>query len=294
MRVRSTTAVLLTFLLGLLVALPARAQSGLPWPNETRGAPFFEPGKALGYFIWTDDETVHVRWTTKGATRRFSGRMTTDGQVLEFRRTRIESGDLVRRVGNTVSWDAQNTGFTDGFDFSVSRSADWVLFALNIDGRAATPDQIFLGNQRNHPAAGPFVLRRAGLQAGWPASARGQPGFEVGGSLGYFLWHDADGWHLRWTTRGRTRVFSGTISTTGVFHDVRRVALESSDLSLRTSALLAWRSSNTGGLDGFDFSTTGDRLTFSLVLDGFPVAMNQIYVGAGRSHPSSNPFTLTR
>ena len=46
----------------------------------------------------------------------------------------------------------------------------------------------------------------------WPARVQGQPAtFAAGARAGDYIWHDATGWHLRFTHPGTARVvFSGT------------------------------------------------------------------------------------
>src|SRR5690348_5897021 len=41
----------------------------------------------------------------------------------------------------------------------------------------------------------------------------GRPAFEAGDGLGYWLWHDQDGLHLRVTTHGLEHDFNGVIRT---------------------------------------------------------------------------------
>lgn len=293
MRWRSVAALLA---LALLVTLPVQAQENTKqaqespnWTIDIKGAPRF-PAGALGYFIWTDGDGWHLRWTTRGATHRFSGAMTTDGAILRFRRVGIERGDTVRHNGNTVVWDAGNTGYTDGFDFALAASADWLRFSLQIDGRPASLNQIFLGLRGAHPDDNPFVLRRLG----WPEVFRGQPDVRAGEALGYFVWFDGDGWHVRWTTRGRTRRFAGLVSSDSTLYDVRRVRMERGDLTARGPNVVAWEAGNTGHLDGFDFRANGDRLTFTLRIDGTPAAVSQIFIGDREAHPGGNPFTVNR
>jgi hypothetical protein len=47
----------------------------------------------------------------------------------------------------------------------------------------------------------------------WPARVQGQPTtFAAGARAGDYIWHDANGWHLRFTHPGTARViFSGTV-----------------------------------------------------------------------------------
>ncbi len=43
----------------------------------------------------------------------------------------------------------------------------------------------------------------------------GRPAFAEGADLGYYLWKDGDNWHVRWTTRGQMRRFTGFVEATG-------------------------------------------------------------------------------
>lgn len=133
----------------------------------------------------------------------------------------------------------------------------------------------------------------AGSNHGWPGYATGRPDFQAGGDLGYFIWHDGDGWHVRWTTAGRTRMFSGAVSTDGTFRDVKAVRTEKGGVAVRTARQLNFRATSSGGVDGFDFRTTGDRLTFRLQIDGSLAEGGRVSVGAAGAHPG-NPFTVVR
>src|SRR5262245_48930568 len=78
-----------------------------------------------------------------------------------------------------------------------------------------------------------------------PAKALdGQPKMEIGDDYGYFLWHDNDGAHLRWTTKGNKHVFSGTVRSGGGIEEIKGVKLEGPDWLVRT------------GPNGFKWSTT--------------------------------------
>ena len=43
----------------------------------------------------------------------------------------------------------------------------------------------------------------------------GRPAFTEGSELAYYVWHDEDGWQVRWTTRGVMRHFAGRITAEG-------------------------------------------------------------------------------
>ena len=59
----------------VLTALVAPSLQATTAAARFNGRPKFDEGKALGYFVWRDGDTWKVRWTTFGATHRFSGRV---------------------------------------------------------------------------------------------------------------------------------------------------------------------------------------------------------------------------
>jgi hypothetical protein len=135
---------------------------------------------------------------------------------------------------------------------------------------------------------------------------RGQPRLGALPNVGYAVWFDNGEWHLRWTSTRFGRAASGLISTDGRFGDVRRVRLEEGDLVARHDSLIAWET-RTGGrgaydgrddgraeIDGIAFRTNGERLTFTLLVDGTPVQPSLIYLGASGMRPQRNPFTISR
>lgn len=59
------------------------------------------------------------------------------------------------------------------------------------------------------------LLLPAVLPAQQAARFDGRPVFAEGVDLGYYIWHDDDGWQVRWTTRGSPRHFTGRITAEG-------------------------------------------------------------------------------
>lgn len=259
------------------------------------------PRETTGYFIWRDRDVWRVRWTTQNAFAVFSGSVTTEGRITDLDRVGFDPFDEIAWAGNRITFRAFNIGAVEGFDF---RAQGEVEFALFINGRAASRGQVFIGAGRVAPPWVPFVVvtgrgleRREREEArGWPAFTEGDPGRLARESrLGYYIWHDDEGWHVRWTTAGRDRAFSGTIRTNGEFRDVERVRLERPwDIVRRADREIAFRATASGGIDGFDFRTTGTVLTFDLLLDGQRIRPTLVFLGAVGAHPPAVPFTLAR
>jgi hypothetical protein len=138
--------------------------------------------------------------------------------------------------------------------------------------------------------AGPGVAKEA---RDW----QGRPDFEQGESLGYFVWRDDDGWHVRWTTKGKRRTFAGTISCDGAFMNVEPVSKGQRDwVKRRGDGVIRFDTVVEGGVDGVDFrlSPSAERITFDLEMDGRPVAPDLVRLGARKRRPASVPFTIDR
>ena len=129
-----------------------------------------------------------------------------------------------------------------------------------------------------------------------PPAFQGKPAFKAGSALGAYVWHDSDGLHARFTTRGKLRHFTGKICTPKKIKTLTAVKLEKVDsvrigpkghcihLDLKTAA----------GIDGFDFRAAGKLITFDLEIDGKQLKTDKIRIGTGSLNPKQNPFVLDR
>jgi hypothetical protein len=132
----------------------------------------------------------------------------------------------------------------------------------------------------------------------WPARVQGQPTtFAAGARAGDYIWHDANGWHLRFTHPGTTRIiFSGTVVSNAPL-TVKGYRLESGD-SFSLSAdhkTLTYRFANYGRIDGLDVRTAcASRLAFKGLMAGLKLPVGRIWVGRAGNHPLQNPFVVLR
>lgn len=149
------------------------------------------------------------------------------------------------------------------------------------------------------PAATTTTITAATCDEGrWPARVQGQPvTFKAGARAGDYLWHDANGWHLRTTHPGSGRVvFSGKIVSSTAL-TVMPYRLESSDVyTLSTDKkTLTYRFANYGRIDGFDFRTAcANQLWFRGSMAGVKLPIGRIWVGRAGYHPLQNPFVILR
>lgn len=131
----------------------------------------------------------------------------------------------------------------------------------------------------------------------WPGPVEGAPSLTADSPLGYYIWHDDNGMHLRTHGPGDEHFFVARLHTDGIFEDVDTVRLENRDNFevLDGGHVLVLRFHTYGATDGVNFRVRdGSRLRFSLRLDGDLISTDSIYLGANGIHPKSNPFTIKR
>lgn len=183
-----TILLLLVSMLGLSPSLMAQA-------DRLDGKPAFDEGAELGYYIWKDGDTWHVRWTTKGQMRRFSGSVFAEGGELKsLKRIDVESerrvlypgrpprvvygprgrahvrrgrGPVVaERTQDKIEKDgdrrivflARTDDDIDGFNFKVDDNVRALRFVLEIDGRQS-PQWIEMGRNNRRPQSVPLLVR---------------------------------------------------------------------------------------------------------------------------------------
>src|SRR3954466_10349657 len=77
----------------------------------------------------------------------------------------------------------------------------------------------------------------AGATFAWPGPFEGRPdGLHPGGDLGYWIWQDDGGLHVRATGPGPRHLFNAAIQTNGQLRDVRLAQLEGDDVFLVSDA----------------------------------------------------------
>lgn len=132
----------------------------------------------------------------------------------------------------------------------------------------------------------------------WPVSVQGQPlAFHAGARAGDYLWHDATGWHIRFTHPGSTRVsFSGTVVSNQPM-TVTGYRLERGDsFTLSADRLtLTYHVADFGHIDGLDVRTAcATHLKIKGSMSGAKLPVGRIWIGRAGRHPLQNPFVILR
>ncbi|MBA7585428.1 hypothetical protein ES708_27407 [subsurface metagenome] len=84
---------------------------------------------------------------------------------------------------------------------------------------------------------------------------KGSTEINSGQFLGYALWKQSDGFHLRWTTKGsKTHNFQGKIICEEKVMITKRVRSET-EIDTREKNTIGWDTTLQGQVDGFDFRT---------------------------------------
>jgi len=161
----------------------------------------------------------------------------------------------------------------------------------------AAPASVFAASATSSATASTATVATC-TDGHWPSSVQGRStAFHAGAKAGDYIWHDANGWHVRVTHAGTGReVFTGTIVSSAPL-DAVPVKLEKNDV-VTVSAdkkTITYRLVNYGRIDGFDFRTAcASRLSFSGRLDGVRLPTSRIWLGAFNRHPLENPFVVVR
>ncbi|MHA1471865.1 MAG: hypothetical protein ACTSQW_02065, partial [Promethearchaeota archaeon] len=124
---------------------------------------------------------------------------------------------------------------------------------------------------------------------------KGRTDFSSGQFLGYVLWKQSDGFHLRWTTKGKKgNAFQGKIICQTKVMITKIHKPESKDKIKKTeSKTIEWDTIVKKDIDGFNFLTPGS-FEVELRIDKKVIKPKNIFLGPQMIQPESNPFTITQ
>jgi hypothetical protein len=121
-----------------------------------------------------------------------------------------------------------------------------------------------------------------------------EPEIIPGKQVGMWIWTDARGIHLRWTSDAKPVLFTGSIELDKAAGDIKRLsALTGGWIDREKENLVVFSVTATAGLDGADVSVPGgSKATIDLQIDGFPADVTKIYVGEKLENPKALPIKL--
>jgi hypothetical protein len=126
-------------------------------------------------------------------------------------------------------------------------------------------------------------------------TASGTPTVDDSRPMGYFVWHNEDGFHLRTHGPGAEHVFDAVLRTKGTFENVDVIKLENDDRVdvLDGGHTLAIRFHTFDGIDGVNFTVRGgESMRLNLKVDDEHISTSSIFLGEDGRHPEHNPFTI--
>ena len=123
---------------------------------------------------------------------------------------------------------------------------------------------------------------------------RGQPGIEEGKVLGYFIWVDQEGFHLRWCTDGKPYLFTGRIDTDKPIKELTDVREESGGWAkIYGTRIVMFSKTSRGQVDGIDLKIPGGRIVqIEFHIDGLEPTPEQIFLGDKGQHPKGVPLKI--
>jgi len=245
------------------------------------GKPAYTAGQNLGFFIWSDDNsTWHIRWSSDGTQRAFSGVISSTVPVIGLTPVELEAGDMAQLTApSRIDFFTLDADGEDGIDILVGDTGV-LTFDLKIDG-IESANAVTVGAGAFSPVTLPLPLSTAGSPV--VIDQQGKPSYQYGTDFGYFIWQDADDgeWHIRWSGGGPTASsFCGSISSTGDFSNVRTFWFNASDTLTLGSDTLSFCGFAGAFQDGLDFFVPdGATVTFDLLVNGNS-AGGFIHIGA--------------
>jgi len=122
---------------------------------------------------------------------------------------------------------------------------------------------------------------------------KGSLKLDSGQFLGYVLWKQSDGFHLRWTTKGKkVYTFQGKIVCQEKLKIYRKVRLKPEDeINEVENNVIEWQTTSQNKVVGLNFLTPGN-FTLELRINSKKIKPKKIFLGPKMIHPKKNPFTL--
>jgi hypothetical protein len=126
-------------------------------------------------------------------------------------------------------------------------------------------------------------------------TVRGAPEIEPNKVVGFYLWADKDGLHLRWTTDGTAHLFSGRLDLDKPLKELVRVREVAGGWArMHGNRVVMFSSTSRGAVDGLDLVIpAGRKVRLEIQVDGKDPLPEQVLLGAKGNNPKGFPLTIT-
>jgi len=136
---------------------------------------FYIPGASYGYYIWEEDGTIFVEWSVDRKDTKFSGKITTDGEISSYNlKEWEEDSDIIRTGEKEIIFSSTLDGedYSDGFNF-IPEDYTYLEFDLKINNNYDELSRINVGGFLENP--GDCVFR---VEKGYFDSVRMKPWYQ--------------------------------------------------------------------------------------------------------------------
>jgi hypothetical protein len=134
-----------------------------PWGFRVQGAPAdLDSGDRGGDYLWHDATGFHLRVTHKNDNRVvFTGDIVSP-TPMRIEPVKLEKGDVAVLSADhrILTFAFADYGHIDGVDFHTDCASHLTVTNLNAGNDRLTPDRVYLGAFKVHPAQVPFTLHR--------------------------------------------------------------------------------------------------------------------------------------
>ena len=121
---------------------------------------YFMPGASYGYYIWEEDEKVHIFWSIDRKDSTFSGSIATDGIIKNFESADWEETDSAEVMDNKISYSSTLSAqdYSDGMIIEIE-GHEYIELDLKInDGYDLS--RVHLGAFLENPTDSPFRIEK--------------------------------------------------------------------------------------------------------------------------------------
>ena len=124
-----------------------------------------------------------------------------------------------------------------------------------------------------------------------PAALKGEPAVKPGAAKGLFVWADAKGVHVRWTSDGKQALFAGSVELDKPFGKIDRVSKTAGGwVQGHGDRIVMFSATAATALDGFDLEApAGAVAKLDAQIDGNPADVGLVSFGEAGAHAKALP-----
>jgi hypothetical protein len=116
------------------------------------------PGASYGYYIWEEDGSIFIEWSSDKSDAEFDGVISTDGKITKYMLEELEEEDAIEVSEDGIEFSAtlSSADYSDGFSFTL-QNYTYLEFDLKIND-AYELSRINLGGFLENPESDVFRI----------------------------------------------------------------------------------------------------------------------------------------